>query len=720
MTATRRLRNTTLLVLAISIYLVLVASSAYLFTLDRQMSREMRDRPWREPTRIVSKPTGKLVAEVYGPDWRTTTPISIDQVPAVVSNAFIAAEDVRFRKHFGIDPIGIARALFTNLRAGSIEQGGSTIQQQLIKSKYLSSERTYRRKFFEVLLAVRLDFRFSKEEILEAYLNDVYLGHHRGRPILGVDEAARLFFNKSPSQLRVDEAALLAGIIRAPNRDTPDKRPELARARRDAILRTMQVQGWIDHNEYRRASRRPVQLRAGQLPRQPFPFYLAALRTELMGELGQNVLRRSGLEIIAEIDPAMQQSAEDSTRAGLKSLRSRYSWLSTQAKKDPLQVALLSVDPADGGIRALVGGSNPAAPGFDRTLRMKRQPGSAFKTFAYLAAISSRAYTPASFLLDSPLRVELAGSESWEPRNYDEKFRGRVTVREAFEKSLNVPTIRMTSEIGNRRVLRTARDLGFSTEFPDIPALPLGVGEVSLRELTGAYTIFPNLGRRVTPFLLTEVRARDGKPIFSRKPESEQVVDAAPAYVMHSLLRGVVRQGTASRLRRYGLSHVAGKTGTTNDYRDAWFVGYTPELVTTVWVGFDRGSPLRLSSAEAALPIWGSYMRDASGGKKTVDVPEGVTEKRIDPESGYLWAEGCPGPVREVFLDGTAPARRCPRGFFGKIARDVLFENESFDEPAAITFDKFRRWAAEVDQERQRTEDRIEKIERWWKRVSGN
>ncbi|HUF18735.1 MAG TPA: PBP1A family penicillin-binding protein, partial [Thermoanaerobaculia bacterium] len=673
----RRLRNAALLTLAIPIYLALVATSGLLFKLDRQMSAEMRDRPWREPTRIVSKPTGKVVASVYGTDWRVTTPIQIDQMPEHVTSAFIAAEDVRFRKHFGIDLIGIMRALLTNVRAGAIEQGGSTIHQQLIKAKYLHAERTYRRKFLEILLAARLDFRFSKDEVLEAYLNDVYLGHHNGRPVLGVDEAARLFFDKTPSQLRVDEAALLAGIIRAPNRDTPDKRPERARTRRDAILRTMQVQGWIDEDEYRRASRRPVQLRAGQLPRQPYPFYLAALRAEILAELGQNALRRSGLEIIAEIHPVMQQSAEESTRSGLRSLRSRHSWLRSDAKGDPLQVALLSVDPATGGIRALVGGSNPAAPGFDRTLQMKRQPGSAFKTFAYLAAINSRKYTPASFLLDTPLRVELAGNQTWEPRNYDERFRGRVTVRESFEKSLNVPTIRMTDEIGNRRVIRTARDVGFATDFPDIPALPLGVGEVSLRELTGAYTIFPNLGNRVTPFLLSEVRDREGTQLFRREPEIERVVDPAPAYIMHSLLRGVVRQGPASRLGRYGLSHVAGKTGTTNDYRDAWFVGYTPELVTTVWVGFDRGSPLRLSSAEAALPIWGTYMRDVPAGRKTLEVPEGLTEKRIDPESGYLWAEGCPGPVREVFLDGTAPSRRCPRGFFGKIARDVLFESES-------------------------------------------
>ena len=713
----RRIRNTLLLLIAIPLFAVMLFSSAYLFSVHRRMSREMLDHQWREPTQIVSAQSGRVVAELYGSDWRPAVPIRLDTLPPHVANAFIAAEDVRFRKHFGIDLIGIARALFTNLRAGAIQQGGSTINQQLIKARYLNAERTYRRKFLEILLAIALDVRLTKNEILEAYLNDVYLGHHLGKPVLGVDEASRIYFNKRPSQLRVDEAALLAGIIRAPNRDTPEKRPELARARRDAILRTMRTQRWISEEEFGRSVKRPVQLRQGRLPPRPFPFYLAALRAEVVRELGSDLLSAGGLRITAQIDPRMQTEAEEAVRTGLRSLSKRHGWLRRQG--EPLQAALLSVDPESGGIRALVGGSNPAAPGFDRTLQMKRQPGSAFKTFAYLAAISSRRYTTATLLLDSPLRVRLEGNDVWEPRNYDEKFRGRVTLREAFEKSLNVPTVRMTQDIGHRRVIRVAQNLGLSNDFPDIPALPLGVGEVNLRELTGAYTVFPTLGKHATPFLLSEVRDRDDNQLYLHAPEVEQVIEPAPAYVMHSLLRGVVRRGTASRLHRYGLSHVAGKTGTTNDYRDAWFVGYAPDLVTTVWVGFDRGSPLRLSSAEAALPIWGTYMKAASRDKTDIAEPEGITERRIDPESGYVWVEGCPGPVLDVFLDGTAPTRRCPRGFWGKIARDVLFESESFDEPAAITFDKFRRWASEIDQERQRTEDRIDKLERWWKRVTG-
>jgi penicillin-binding protein 1B len=343
---------------------------------------------------------------------------------------------------------------------------------------------------------------------------------------------------------------------------------------------------------------------------------------------------------------------------------------------------------------------------------MRRQPGSAFKTFAYLAAIASKRATPATLLLDSPVTVNVSNGEKWEPHNYDERYRGRVTLREAFEKSLNVPTIRLTEQIGLSRVIRTAEKFGFEEEFARIPALPLGVTEVSLRELTAAYTAFPTLGERAEPYLLREVRDRGGNVLFSHDPKPKRVAPADATYVMHTLLRGVVQRGTAARLKRYGLGYVAGKTGTTNDYRDAWFVGYTADMVSTVWVGFDHGAPLRLSSAEAAIPIWGSYMSAIPHSSAEPKAPSGVTFRQIDPETGMLWDEGCPGPWREVFLDGTAPTKHCPRGFLGGIVRRVFFDRESFDEPAAITFDQFRRWAAEVDRDRQEVETVMDKVRR--------
>ncbi|MGH9458976.1 MAG: transglycosylase domain-containing protein [Thermoanaerobaculia bacterium] len=678
--------------------------------LNHQMSEVLVARLWKTPTLIYSvTDPDEPVLEVYGADWRATDPVLLDDLPPEVPMAFVAAEDVRFRRHFGVDPIGIARALVANIRSGEIEQGGSTINQQLVKSLFLTHEQTYRRKFVEAILAIVLDARLPKDEILEAYLNEVYLGHQRGRAIRGIDEGARLFFDKEPEELTVAEAALIAAIIPAPNRDTPEKRPEVARTRRNRILERMQAREWIDDEELEEALAARARFAPGSLPDRPYGFYLSALRAEIAARAGEGILEKGGLRIVAEIDPEMQSEAERAVRTGVARLRRDHAWLRREA---PLQAALLSIDPATGGVRALVGGSNLDATGFDRTIDMRRQPGSAFKTFAYLAAIDSRTMTPATLLRDAPLRIELSGDDVWEPHNYDERFRGRVTLREAFEKSLNVPAIRVARQVGLRRVARVAERAGFDGDIPAVPALPLGVIDVTMRELASAYTPFPNLGERTEPFLLRELRNRDGEVVYRHEPQAAQMISPATAYVVHSLLRGVVRRGTANRLRRYGMTHAAGKTGTTNDYRDAWFVGYTPDVLTVVWVGFDRGEPLRLSSSRAALPIWGTYMSRIDTSREEIEPPDGVVFRNVDPESGTVWREGCPGPLREVFLSGTAPTRECPRGFFGQIVRSVLFDDEAFDEPAAITFEKFRRWANEVDQQRQRVEGWVERLER--------
>jgi len=705
-----RLLRLLTLTIAVLVWIAFFSASCYVFILNRRLSRELVSHTWREPTQLISAAgTPRVVATLYGVDWRITPPVTIDSLPPYVPNAFLAAEDVRFHHHIGVDPIGMARALWTDLRSHGIAQGGSTIDQQIVKARFLSQERTWRRKFVEILLALMLDARLSKDEILEIYLNDIYLGHSGGKPVLGIDEASRLYFDKLPRDLRVDEAAVLAGMIRAPNRDTPEKRPDIVRARRDAILHVMRSHGWIDDEQLNAATARGVDFRGGDVPRAPYPFYLRALRAELVRQVGVGRVIEGGLKIVCEMDPAAQEAAERAAFRAPAQLQSRFSWIRAEARNDLLNVAILSVDPRSGGVRALVGGSNYDVSPFDRTSAMRRQPGSAFKTFAYLAAIESKKATPSSLLLDAPLTVDVNGSP-WQPHNYDQRFRGRVTVRQAFEQSLNVPTVRLSEEVGVRHVVSTAENFGFAEKFAEIPALPLGVTEVSVWEMTAAYTAFPNLGIRVEPYLVRDVRDHRDKRLYHHDVEEKTVAKPAPTYVVHSLLRGVVQRGTASRLKRYGLGYVAGKTGTTSDYRDAWFVGYTPDMVSTVWVGFDRGSPLRLSSGEAAIPVWGAYMGAIPHSSGEPKPPDGVVFKQIDPESGLLWQDGCPGPWREVFLKGTEPTMHCPSGFFGKIARRLFFDREHFDEPPAITFEQFRQWAGEVDRERQN-------VERGWGRL---
>ena len=701
------------LIIAAIVFVAIESFFIYLAVLNRRISRELIDGRWRSPTIVSSMSGGREheVLRLYGVDWRVTPPVSLDALPRYVGNAFVAAEDVRFHHHLGVDPIGVGRALLTDVRGHGIVQGGSTIDQQIIKTRFLTQERTWRRKFVEVLLAVILDARLSKDQILELYINEVYLGHSGGSPVLGVDEASRLYFGKPAQHLRVDEAALLACIVRAPN-ILSKTRLDLARARRDAILQIMVTHGWLAEADYRNAIVRGVDFGDGSLPQPPFPYYMRAVRSEIVKRVGVGPVVEGGLTIVCEVDPVAQRAAERVASRALENLESRFSWIRAQSEQEPLQAAILSVDPRTGGIRSLVGGRDFRGSSFDRTTNMRRQPGSAFKTFAYLSAIASRRVTNATLLLDSPVTVAISDHETWTPQNYDERFRGRVTLRQAFEASLNVPTVRMTQQVGLKGVVATAEKFGFSEQLEPVPALPLGVTEVSMRELTAAYTPFPNLGVRVEPFLISAVRNRDGKTLFDEKPQHKRVCDADVAYVMHSLLRGVVKRGTASRLKRYGLAYVAGKTGTTNDYRDAWFVGYTPDVVTTVWVGYDHGAPLRLSSAEAAIPIWGSYMAAVPHNHAELKPPAGVTFRDIDPETGMIWDQGCPGPVHEVFLDGTAPTLHCPRGFLGGVVRRVFFDSEHFDEPAAITFEKFREWANSVDRGRQNVEGFFGRLKR--------
>jgi len=466
----------------------------------------------------------------------------------------------------------------------------------------------------------------------------------------------------------------------------------------------MRDHDWIDADQYREAVAHDVEFVEGSIPQAPYPFYLRALRSDIVKNVGVRPVIEGGLKIYAEIDPKAQAAAERVASRVPASLESRFPWIRAEARREPPQAAILSVDPRDGGIRALVGGSNYNLSPFDRTSAMRRQPGSAFKTFAYLAAINSHRATTASLLLDAPLTVDVSDNETWQPHNYDERYRGRVTVREAFEESLNVPTVRLTETVGLKKVINTAESFGFDENFTTIPALPLGVTEVTMRELTAAYTPFPNLGVRVEPYLVREIRDARGKQLYEHKPEEKRVAPADATYVMHTLLRGVVLRGTAARLKRYGLGYVAGKTGTTSDYRDAWFVGYTPDMVSCLWVGFDHGAPLRLSSGEAAIPFWGAYMSSLPHVHGEPKPPDGVTFRDIDPDTGMLWADGCPGPIHEVFLKGTAPTHTCPTGIFGSVVRRFFFDREHFSEPPAITYDQFRKWAADVDRERQQVQ----------------
>ncbi|HET7705505.1 MAG TPA: penicillin-binding transpeptidase domain-containing protein, partial [Thermoanaerobaculia bacterium] len=475
----------------------------------------------------------------------------------------------------------------------------------------------------------------------------------------------------------VAEAALLAGMVRAPNADVATKR-------RDGVLDVMRDRGWLDEDEHKRATRQKARLRNGTLRTTPHPYLVAALRAEVVEVAGARRLMSGPTKIYTAIDSEMQSAAESAVRGGTQRLRSRYRWL---RRKEALQAAILSVEPSTGGIRALVGGSDFRKSQFDRTRRMRRQPGSAFKPFTYAAAIAGKKITPATLVEDKPVEIQLARNDVWRPQNYDERFRGTVTVREAFEKSLNTPAVRIADDIGVNRVHDVLDEVGIEGELSDTPAVALGVDDVSMREIVSAYSIFPNLGARTRPHIIEKIESTNGRTIYEFDERAKKSIDPDVAYIVHSMMRGVVQRGTASDLQHLGLGHIAGKTGTTNDYRDAWFVGYAPDLLTAAWVGFDDGTPLRISSGEAALPIWAAYMVKAPHKRADIAPPDGVNLVDIEPSSGLLWRSGCGQPFREAFLSGTEPEEKCrPRPEPTPIWID-------FEEPPVITPEQSLEWS---------------------------
>ncbi|HEY8165532.1 MAG TPA: transglycosylase domain-containing protein, partial [Gemmatimonadaceae bacterium] len=462
---------------------------------------ELTPGSWRAPTEILDR-NGRTIVALYGSEWRVAEPVTLSELPDYAPNAFLAAEDARFRSHFGLDPIGIGRAAAANLAAGGVTEGGSTITQQLAKMRFLSPQRTLRRKFMEVGLAPLIEMRLSKDEILEAYLNEVYLGHRDGREVRGLGEAARVYFGKTPEKLSIAEAALIAGMIRAPNRDNPDERARIAKQRRDRVLAVMLDKKWISKDQHDSAVASDAEFEPGSRRLRPHPYLIAAIREEFIERLGRSRLYTGGLKIQTSVDRGMQVAAEAAIRGGTINLRRSHGWLQ---RKKPLQGALLSVEPTTGGIRALVGGSDFRRSQYDRTRLMRRQPGSAAKPFTYAAAIASRGITSATIIEDAPVEIRLASNQVWRPKNYDQQFRGPVTVREAFEKSLNVPAIRVAQLVGVDRVQEVWREAGFPRDLSQTPAIALGVDDISMRELVAAYSVFPNLGVRIEPHLIEKV-----------------------------------------------------------------------------------------------------------------------------------------------------------------------------------------------------------------------
>lgn len=609
---------------------------------------------------------GSLAVDVE--EDRIAVPLSA--VPSHLVDAVLAIEDRRFYEHRGLDLRRIGAAALANLRAGRVVQGGSTITQQLAKNLYLGSSRTVLRKVREAAIAIALESRYSKPEILEAYLNEVYWGQDGGLAVHGVGRAAEYYFGKDVTSLDLAESALLAALIRGPSLYSPFRHSAAAKARRDLVLERMFKQGVIAEDEYRDAVEQPLQVRRAPAPTGAVRYFTDVVRAQLESESGVEL--GEGSAVFTSLDTRLQEAAEGAIRSGLAQLESQYPGL--RQKNASLQAALVAIDPRNGQILALVGGRDYGRSQFNRAVSARRQPGSAFKPVVALSALSwrgregeaERPFTLATILEDKRLVVETVAGQ-WEPTNYDRRFRGPVTLRAALEQSLNVPFARLGMAVGPAHIVETARALGIENPLLPVPSLALGASEVSLLELTRAYGVLAAGGFRAVSRPVLAVLDREGNIQSQPGTNGERVFDRAEVYLVTSALRGAVERGTGRSLRALGFDgEVAAKSGTTNDFRDGWFVGYTPTLAVGVWVGFDDGRSIGLPGARVALPIFARFLRAAVGprgtrgpyGNSAFSPPAGLEVVEIDTRTGLRAGPGCRGRL-EYFLPGTAPERSC-------------------------------------------------------------
>lgn len=583
-------------------------------------------------------------------------PVALDSVPEQLVGAVLAVEDRRFREHAGIDLRRILAAAVHDLRVGRLDQGASTITQQLVRSYWLEKDKTFPRKLREAIMALLLEASHEKDEILEAYLNEVYLGQAGSMSLAGVGVAARHYFGRDVQELELAESALLAGLIRAPNRYDPFRRPEAARARRDLVLRAMEREGLIDARQRAAAAGADLPTAPEERPVNAAPWYVDHVQEELEARYSREALEREGLRIWTALEPRIQRKARRAVQEGLEGLEARRPGLRREEDQDRLQAALVAVDPRTGDLLALVGGRGWGESQFNRATRARRQPGSLFKPFVLLAALADTAdrRTLATALPDSSFAIE-SGGERWAPRNYDGREHGMVTLREAVVHSYNLAAARLGLEVGLEEVAATGRALGLPGPMRPLPSLSLGAFEATPLEMAGAYAALAGGGLRPRVLSVLAVAGPDGEPLASGPTTVRRVAPAGPVHLVNRTLQGVLDEGTAASAESLGYDGpAAGKTGTSSGYRDAWFVGYTPELVTVVWVGFDDGRSLGVDGAGAALPIWVRFMESLDRSFGDFQAPPGVTRARVrGPEDECF---------EELFLEGTVPEEiRCGR-----------------------------------------------------------
>jgi penicillin-binding protein 1B len=621
----------------------------------------------------------ELITNLFDSLREKRRPVRYEDLPPVLIHAILSAEDKRFFEHPGFDFIRIAGAAWADLRGTRGMQGASTITMQVARTYFLSTDRTWRRKLAEAMLSFELEQRYSKQRIFEMYANEVYLGNRGSFGIRGFAEASVAYFGKDLRQLTLPECAFLAGLIRAPNYySVSDRHPERAVQARDRVLTQMLGNGFVNEADVQDAKRVPLKLMRTEIAGNEAPYFVDMVKDHLLEDYSEADLLSQNYRVYTTLDPQLQRAAAAAVESGMKNVdallakrRDKSAKLKGKKGEAPppgpqVQVALVALDPHTGEIKALIGGRDYGQSQLNHALS-HRQPGSVFKPFVYAAAFNNAVdgaqplITPATTIDDEPTVFEFDGQE-YTPNNYGERFMGKVTVRQALTNSLNVATVKVAEMVGYGRVVQVARKMGLGSTIRPTPAVALGAYELTPIEVAGAYTAFATMGTRADPFYIKTVTSAGGNTLEKVTPTNKLVLDPRVTYLVDSILVDVLNKGTGAAVRQKGFKlPAAGKTGTS---RDGWFAGFTSDLVTVIWIGFDDNHDLGLAGGATAAPIWADFMLKATElpaykDAKDFEMPDGIQTATIDTESLQLATPSCPETRDEVYVAGSAPTQIC-------------------------------------------------------------
>jgi penicillin-binding protein 1A len=582
--------------------------------------------------------------------------VPLNQVAPSFIQAVIATEDHRFWTHHGVDKLRTLKALWITLFQRGRIQGASTITQQLAKNLFFSFERTWMRKFREMLVALQIESQYDKREILEAYVNQIPFGARA----YGIEQAARIYFDKPASALTLGESALLAGLPKSPTRYNPYRHMDRARQRQQVVLQRMAATGYISAAQAEAEAAVPPTLRRGEDHLRSGSYFIDHVVRDLEARYGPEVVYHGGLQVTTTLDPHLQQMALEAVHEGLAQL-DEVLGATEGPGQDPVQAALVAVETQTGAVRAMVGGRAYHETEYNRAVHNQRLPGSGFKPFVYYSALDILGLHPASAVVDRPVSIPVVGAADWRPRNFEGRHQGRMILKRALMRSVNSVAAQLVAQVGPQAVIQTARRCGITSDLAPVYSVALGTSGVSPLEMAGAFSTLATGGVRHAPFWIRRVEDARGRILDEHIVSGERTLDPVRTYQLVDMMRGVVDQGTAAVVRRKGFTlPAAGKTGTTNDYRDAWFTGFTPTLCASVWIGYDQQRPLRdargagITGGRGAAPIWTDFMRRATEGEPARDftVPEQIRFELVDPIEGARLSVAGPHAVRVALGPG--------------------------------------------------------------------